>query len=716
MKKVISILLITLLFINTSFSKEGMWLPMLLGQLNEAEMKEMGMKITAEDIFSINQSSLKDAIVHFGGGCTGEIISDQGLLLTNHHCGYGQIQFHSSVEKDYLINGFWAKNNQEELACPGLFVTFIVNMVDVTSDMDKDVSNDFDFNKNDSIRGINKKNIEKQYDGEGKYKVIIKPFFSGNKYYAIITETFNDIRLVGAPPSAVGKFGGDTDNWMWPRHTGDFSLFRIYANKDNEAADFSEENIPYTPKKHFPINMKGVNEGDFTFVFGFPGRTEQYIPSFAVNLVQNVSNPIKIDLREKRLAAMDNLMKQNDEVRIKYAAKYARVSNYHKKWIGENRGLKKLNAIEVKREHEKEFIRRAANTHPEYVNMLKEYEDLYILLNEIQPSYDYFTEGVYAVEFIRMARSIELFNEFLYSNPKKEDIDKKLAALKKNLDLHFKDYDAAVDKSIFNIVMPIFREGIPKVILPNIFNTIDKKYKGDISLYANHVFSKSILVNQSELYKLLENPSTKTLKKLDKDPGYALMMEMWTFFQNSVLPGYKIYNQKAENYQKEYMKALMEVMPEKKYYPDANSTLRVTYGKVEGYFPADGAEYKYFTTSEGILEKYDPNNVDFEMPLDLVEILKKKDFGDYAYPDGTLRVCFLASNHTTGGNSGSPVIDANGYLIGTNFDRTWESTMSDIMFDPERCRNVTVDIKYTLFIIDKYAGAGYLLDEMTLMR
>jgi hypothetical protein len=733
MKNRILSLLIVIFLSATHLVKadEGMWIPILLKELNESDMKARGLKLSAEDIFKMNKSSMKDAIVHFGGGCTGEMISPQGLMLTNHHCGYGQIQSHSSVEKDYLTNGFWAKNHKEELQNPGLTATFIVRMQDVTSAVMEGVLSDMSEQKRDSIISANIRRIEKETVEGTHYNAIIKPFFYGNEFYLFITETFRDVRLVGAPPSSIGKFGGDTDNWMWPRHTGDFALFRVYANKENRPADYSPDNVPFKPRHYFPISLKGVEEGDFTMVYGFPGRTNQYLSSFAVEQITNISNPARIKLRTEKLKIWDEDMKKSDKVRIQYAAKYASISNYHKKWIGENRGLKKLNAIEAKKEFEKTFASRV-QADPEkqklYAHLLPEFEKLYKQMENHLRSYDYFIESVMGVEILRYASSYLPFADMVSkSNAPAGETEKVLNNLENGISGYFKNYNSPTDKKVFASLLKIYREDVEAYAHPELFKTeLDKKFKGDFDRYSEQVFEKSIFASEEKMNKFISGLrasfkkngklTSKDVSALYKDPAYRLISGFTEIFRKNTMPEYQRINNEINILSRTYMNAMRQLMPERKYYPDANSTLRVTFGQVEGYEPADGVKYIYYTTLDGIMEKEDPDNEDFVVPEKLKELYKNKDYGPYAHKDGRLRIAFVASNHTTGGNSGSPVIDAEGNLIGTNFDRSWESTMSDIMYDPEMVRNITCDIRYTLFVIDKFAGAKHLIQEMKIVR
>lgn len=702
------------------FSKEGMWLPFLVEQLAIDDMRSMGFKLSAEDIYSVNNSSLKDAVVHFGGGCTGEMISDKGLLLTNHHCGYGQIQYHSTVENDFLTNGFWAMNQDEELANPGLTATFIVRMEDVTELIFAE-TNDLE---GEELSNKIKENIEKvgkEAIEETHYEYVIKPFYNGNHYYMFITETYKDVRLVGAPPSSIGKFGFDTDNWVWPRHTGDFSIFRIYADKDNKPAEYSKDNVPYKPKYSFPISLNEVKEGDFTLLYGFPGRTQEYLTSHAVDYTLNSGNPAKITMRDASLAIINKAMAESDKVRIQYAAKQSRISNSHKKWIGESKGLKRLDAIKTKQQFEEKFaevVTQNDENQKLYGDLLGKYEKLYEENNKYVLGRDLFIElYYYGPEIFRFANDFNKYVEYYLNDELPEDQKLKSSEiLKPKINSFFKDYNAEVDKELFAELTSLYVQLVDPSLMPNYKTIVDEKYKGDYAAYAEKTFKKSIFDNRVDISDFVYNPSKPKAKKLSKDPIFVLVNELLTQYRNLIAPAYSAFSDNLDILEKDYLKAMMELMPdEKRYYPDANSTLRVAYGKVEGYEPKDGAYYHFYTTLDGVAEKYIPGDREYDVPEKLMDLYFSKDFGQYGYGD-KMPVCFIASNHSTGGNSGSPVLDANGNLKGLNFDRCWEGTMSDIMFDPDRCRNIMVDLNYVLFIIDKFAGAKHLVDEMKLVK
>lgn len=722
MKRIITIFIAALLLLNLRVvADEGMWLPMFLEQLNQKDMKNLGLKLKAEDIYSINKSSLKDAIVQFGGGCTGEVVSNEGLLFTNHHCGFSQIQSHSSLEHDYLKNGFWAMNKSEELPCPGLTVTFIIRMEDVTAKVLAGITDNMNEKMRDSIIAANTKKTETEATKDTHYGARTAPFYNGNEYYMFITETFRDIRMVGAPPSSIGNFGGDTDNWMWPRHTADFSIFRIYADKDNNPADYADSNVPFKPRHFLPISLKGVQENDFAMVFGFPGRTSEYLSSDAVDLTMSVSDPAKIRIREARLAIWRSDMEKSDAIRIKYASKYAGIANYYKKWKGEQLGLEMYDAVQKKQDFEKLFTSRVkADTafSKKYGTVLNDLSAVYKQMKPVQLSYDYFTEAGIASELVRFANSFKkLVDLTKKEGTPNEQVDKMVNDMKGVIKRFFKDYNVSTDEKITAAMMQVYFDNIDSAQLPPVVWKIGKNYNKDFTKYAHDLFSQSIFASEQKLTALLDSYDRKSADVLSNDMGYQLTEQLYSYYNANILPSYLKLTADANRLNRLYMKAQREVITEKKYYPDANSTLRVSYGKVQGYKPRDGVAYNYFTTLEGVLEKSSDTTIeDYRMPAKLRELCLKKDYGQYAGKDGVMRTCFLSTCHTTGGNSGSPVIDAQGNLIGLNFDRNWEGTMADIMYDPGRVRNIVCDVRYTLFIIDKYAGATHLINEMKLVK
>ncbi len=714
---------------------EGMWLPILLDQLNIANMQATGFKLTAEDIFSVNKSSMKDAVVLFGGGCTAELISGKGLLLTNHHCGYGQIQYHSSVEHNYLDKGFWAMNQNEELPCPGLTVTFIVNMEDVTSKILGGVADGLNEKDRAKAIDVNVKALEKANTANG-LDASVRAFYYGNVFYMFMTQTFRDVRMVGAPPQQIGNFGGDSDNWIWPRQTGDFSLFRIYADKNNNPADFSLDNVPYTPKHFFKINANGVGENDFTMVYGFPGRTTEYLSSWGVSLIANVSDPLKVDLRTQRLEIMEEEMHKSEKVKIQYAAKRNGTANAWKKWQGEAKGLKDNDVVAKKQARETEFQTRV-NADPakkeKYGNLLPQMETAYKNVEPWQRSVDLMSEGCFSVEIVAFARTFQRLADLSRAEkPDMVEIAKQVSSLKVAVPAYFKNYNVVVDKktaiALFTTVdqkmdQPVYSaEAFDKnhnafrvnySNKPPVFDLVKTKYKGDFGKYFDNLFAKTMFTDSVKLMAFLANYASTDYKKLMKDPAFDLAFGLTNYYYSSTFPQYGKLNDEINRLNRLYMAAQMEVFKEQKFYPDANSTLRVAYGKIDDYSPRDGIRYNWFCTLDGVMEKEDPNTFDYVVPAKLHQLWESKDYGTYAdKKDGKIHTTFIASNHTTGGNSGSPVLDANGNLIGTNFDRVWEGTMSDVNYDPSICRNIALDVRYTLFIIDKFAGAGYLLKEM----
>ena len=687
---------ILLLFITLQVSAQqgGMWIPSLLEGMNEQEMANLGSKLTAKDIYDVNNSSLKDAIGHFNGGCTSEVISPKGLILTNHHCGFSQIQSHSSLENDYLKDGFWAMSLEEELPNPGLFIEFIVRIEDVTTQVLNGVTEDMTEKEKQSAISKNSNALEAEVQKEAWQDTKIKSFYKGNQYFLFVTERFNDIRLVGAPPSSIGKFGSDTDNWVFPRHTGDFSMFRIYADKNNRPAEYSKDNVPYKPKHFLPISLDGIEEGDFTMVFGFPGTTDEYLPAVAIEHITKAYNPSNIAIREAALKVIDAKMKESDEVRIKYASKQARIANAWKKWIGENLGIEKSNAIEERRAFEATFKKalKEKGLETKYGNILPEFDVLYENFADINIKRRSFIE-VFLVtnELMNMTFRTYQFEQAIKNNP--DIFDKAKASIEGTITGIHKNYDVNVDKGVFESVMPFYTNNV------------------DVSIYNNTAFT--IL---DTALKLFEGTPEEVIEKLNNDPAYAYAKPMIDEFYNTINPEFEAKNEPITALQTEYMTALMKALPNERYFPDANGTLRVTYGQVRGYSPRDAVYYSPVSYLDGVIEKYIPGDYEFDVPQKLIDLYEAKDYGPYADANGKVPVCFLGTNHTTGGNSGSPTIDAHGNLIGLNFDRVWEGTMSDMYYDPEICRNIMVDLRYVLFIVDKYAGAKHLIDEMELVH
>jgi len=710
MKK-LQLLIVFLISSMMAFAGEGMWIPMLL-QYNEKEMQEMGMRISADDIYSINHSSLKDAIVLFGGGCTGEIVSDYGLLLTNHHCGYGWIQRHSSVEHDYLTNGFWAMDRSQELPCPGLTVTFLREMRDVTAKVLFNVDDDMEESQRQKNIDENIKKIIAEVEKTTPYKVSVKPYFLGNEYYLLLNEVYTDVRLVGCPPSNIGKFGGDTDNWVWPRHTGDFSIFRVYADKDGHPADYSADNIPYKPAKHLDISLKGAEEGDFAFVFGYPAHTSEYLPAVAVNQEANVIDPIAVDLRGKILDIYNKYQEQDPKVRIQYASKHAGLGNGWKKWMGVTEGINHFHGVERKRFYEESFQEwcLASRQRYLYINLLKQFDQKYKALEPYRVAYTYLSNAGLNIELISFAGNFNRLSKVTADTPQ-EELDKMINTLRNTTASFFKDYHQPIDEEVAKTMLTEYLKKQPDYFRPGFLNGIK-----DVDGYVEQLFKKSMFTSEDKVYDLLDNFKPNKLKKLQKDPALQAYQSMMSFYREEVMPEMNAINTDLARMQRLYMKGQMLMEPEKRFSPDANFTLRVTYGKVEGFKPKDGQNYRHFTTLEGIMEKENPDVYDYVVEPRLKELYNNKDYGRYADKDGSMHVAFTASVHTTGGNSGSPILNADGQLLGLNFDRCWEGTMSDLVYDPEICRNISVDIRYVLFIIDKFAGATNLINEMTIIE
>jgi hypothetical protein len=706
MKKLTLLLLMAAMTIN-ALADEGMWIPMLLGR-NEADMQKAGMHISAKDIYDINNACLKDAIILFNQGCTGEYVSDEGLFLTNHHCGYSYITMHSTVDHDYLTNGFWAMDRSQEIPCPGLTATRLVRMEDVTTQVLQGIDPSTAESERAAIIESNIKKITLRATEGTHYKAIIKPFYYGNQYFMYINEVFTDVRLVGAPPSNIGKFGGDTDNWMWPRHTGDFSMFRVYADKDNKPAPYSADNKPYKPLKHLDISLDGVKEGDFTFVFGYPGTTQRYVTSDAVDLAANIENPIRIQLRTIRLNHYNKAMNQSPAQRLRYASRVASIANGWKKWQGETQGINRLKGVEQKRDFEKRF-QTWANDKPQYYNVLPQLKKAYNVLRPIEVELTYFNEAVFASDFMNRAYECwKLSNE--------EDIVKRNAAvdkLKSSLDKYFDDFGkhAPVDRAIFiETYMVMWKAGYAPYLG---INTLDP---ASIEKKLGKIFDESILNNKAKMQKFLDSYNAKSSAKLKKDPAVDLFDQAYRLaYDPQKIATYRRNNQDIQRLMRLYVKGMMEMQPDVNFFPDANLTLRVAYGHVEGFRPKDGVYYKPYSTLQGIMEKENPDIYDYVVEPKLKQLYNTKDYGRYGTPDKEMPVGFIATNHTTGGNSGSPVLNADGQLIGLNFDRCWEGTMSDLLFDPDYCRNICLDIRYCLFIIDKFAGARHLINEMTLV-
>jgi hypothetical protein len=719
MKKIRLLILIGILFtggritVNAVTPDEGMWLPLLITQ-NINEMQRLGLRLTPEQIYSVNQSSLKDAIVHFGGFCTGEIISPEGLILTNHHCGYGQIQSHSTVENDYLTHGFWAKSKKEELPNEGLFVAFLQRIEDVSDKVKKQLNDDMQ--EMERIQKITAKiipEIEKEASEGGKYRAVVREMFGGSEYYLFVYQDYKDVRLVGTPPESIGKFGGDADNWMWPRHTGDFSLFRVYMAPDGSPAEYSPNNIPYKSKHFLPISAKGVQKNDFAMILGYPGRTTRYLTSYEVEQIYEQDNPHRIQLRAKRLALMKEDMDLDPAIRIKYASKYAQISNYYKYFIGQNKGLKRLRTLDLKRQEEKKFM-EWVNADParknRYGKIFDEMRDAVALNRTINLTNIYFREAALASELLMLAYRMSFVYDKLASG--KTPTEAELEGLKETAAKMHKDYNYPTDIKITSALFQMYEKEVPKDQLPPVFEIIKKKYKGNYKAYFEKTFGASLLANPQKLESFIAKFNHKVL---EKDPAFQLFLEIRTKVRSVVSSISQSYELTRAKNARLYIEGLRKMQSDKIFYPDANSTMRLTYGKVLDYKPMDAVHYDYITTIDGIFEKEDPSDPEFIVPAKLAELYKNKDFGRWG-SNGTLVVCFITDNDITGGNSGSPVINGEGHLIGLAFDGNWEAMTGDIVFDKELKRTICMDTRFLLFVIDKFANASHILNELDIRQ
>lgn len=676
---------------------EGMWLLPLLEKLNIKKMQEMGCKLSAEDIYSINNSSLKDAIVHFGGGCTAEIVSDKGLLFTNHHCGYGNIQALSTVEHDYLKDGYWAMSLKEELPAKGLSVTFIDKFVDVTERLNKAVAkakNDEDYKKrwNKEVEKIKEEAVK----ADPTLQARVTSFYNDNMYLLITTRTFKDIRFVGAPPSSIGKFGADTDNWMWPRHTGDFSVFRIYADKNNNPAEYSEENVPYTPKQSLKISLKGVKENDFAMIIGFPGRTTRFMSSEEALETQKINNAISIYVRGEKQDIWMNDMLADPKVRIQYSSKYAGSSNGWKKWMGMNETFDKLNIVERRAAEEKafnEWVAADPKRVGKYGTAVETINNTIKERAEYAYVYRYLSETLSAIELIKAPQRAQRGG---------------------TRQAFYKDYSASTDRKLAKRMIAIYKEKVDAKYHPAFFAEIDSKFGGSIDAFVDNLFDTSVYTSE-EKYNEAAKAAVAAGKDLSADPVEAIRKDLHKV-SGMIMPKLHESSAKINAAKKAYVAGTLEMMGDNASYPDANSTMRLTYSKVLPYSPKDAVIYDYITTLDGVMEKEDPNNWEFVVPAKLKELWKAKDFGEYALENGKMPVAFLCNGDITGGNSGSPVLNDKGELLGLAFDGNWEAMSGDVIFEPSLQRCINVDIRYVLFIIDKFGGAGYLLNEMNIVR
>ena len=700
---------------------EGMWLPMFVDRLNYVDMQEMGLQLTAEEIYSINNSSIKDAIIGLstsskpnGYFCTGEIVSDQSLVFTNHHCGFDIIQQHSSLEHDYLRDGFWARDLSEELPNEALTASFLIRMDNVTDSIIPFLSDTMsEGDRSSKVREISKR-LKENASEDDKYNVVVKGFFEGNEYYLFVYEVYEDVRLVGAPPSSIGKFGGDTDNWMWPRHTGDFSIFRVYAAPDGSPAKYSEDNVPLKPKHHLPVSLKGIEKDDFAMIWGYPGSTNRYMTSFGVQYNVDKFSPPLIDLLGKRLSIWKEDMSANQEVRIKYASKYAGLANGWKYYIGQSRGLKKLHIVDKKKVIEDNFtkwVNADADRKEKYGDALSEIEESYKTMGNFIEPMMYANLGLMGPEIVNFAQEFMQYEQQLNDSKDNPEAPKETAEnLRESAKEHFKDYNAPTDKKVLAGLYQMYADNVPEDQYPEFYKDIIKKYKGDFNKYADYIFEKSIFTSEEKVNAFLDKPNAK---KLAKDPAYILSSDVMGALMAS-MGQYRSAQSGLTKGERLFVAGLRKLNSDKVYYPDANSTMRLSYGSVLDYFPADAVHYDYVTHLSGVMEKEDPTNDEFIVPAKLKQLYEEKDFGRYGQ-DGRLIVGFLTTNDITGGNSGSPVINGNGELIGLAFDGNWEAMSGDIAFEPKLQRTISVDIRYVLLIIDKYAGATNLIDEMKLV-
>ncbi len=707
-----------LLLCPTLLFGQGMWLPLHLKKQNEKEMKSLGFKLSAEDLYSTEKPSIKDAICMFDGGCTGEMISPEGLLLTNHHCGFGAIQTLSSLEHNYIEDGYWAKNRAEEKPAEGVTAMFVTRMEDVTIAAMRGLTGEMSERDRQAAIDKNLAQLKVNAKKEAWEEISIRPFYNGNQYFLFVTATYKDVRFVGAPPSSIGKFGSDTDNWVWPRHTGDFSMFRVYADASNHPANYSDKNVPYKPKHFLPISLDGVQEGDFTLVYGFPGRTDEYLTAAAVQQMGEVLDPARVSIRDRALKIMDGFMRKDPAVKIAYVARYASISNAWKKWLGEMQGLKNYKALDKKNTYEAEFTRRV-EANPDlkykYGNLLPRLRETYKAIEPYAFTRDYYAEAcVRNNEILGLAANLNAWLDMYDKNGVSFFANKQKDATA-GLPAFYKDYRPEVDKAVFTGLIELFAQHVRDEWGAGYVKTEAAKYGGFTGL-ADNLFKNSALPNETKMNALLAEKPEKVYEMLKNDPAYAFWKKINDTYVAGVQPKLQELQPQITLLQRQYMAAQMDVFKEKRFFPDANSTLRVTYGKVRSYEPRDAVQYQFQTDLDGVMEKYIPGDYEFNVPQKLIDLWKAKDYGQYATKDGRLPVAFIGTNHTTGGNSGSPALDARGNLVGLNFDRVWEGTMSDLNYDPAICRNIMVDLRYVLFVVDKYGGAGYLLNEMQLMR
>lgn len=713
MKKLLLSLCAVVLFLGAR-ADEGMWIPSLIGK-NYDEMVRMGLKLSKADLYSINKASLKDAIVQFNGGCTGEMISASGLLITNHHCGYDPIASLSTVEKNYLDNGFWAKSMREEIPAPGVTVLFLQEITDVTDEVNKYIGRATGAKRNERLTEIVEK-IQARENMGGKLVASVKDYFNGNQYLLLTYKRYTDVRLVATPPKSLGKFGGDTDNWIWPRHTADFSMFRVYADKNNEPATHSVANVPYQPKKYLPISIKGTEEGDFAMIFGYPGRTNRYEVSYGVDLSIKEVNPSIVSIRDKRLSIMRKYMDQDKKVYLKLTGQYSRIANYWKYYIGQTEQLKRLNVVDKKREQERSFTRWANRNDNEYGQMMSSYAAIYADFKPYAKHSVYYSECFRASALARLAATLDpLHKELSRKTPNKDTVKKYLDMVVAARKAIMKDFEPALEEEMLAATAEMFYMNVPKAQHPDIYqSTIYKKFGGSntdktYSDYAAYVFENTFLIDDKAFEAFVQDP---TLERIEKDPAVRYAFSFVWNYTDYYEPRINAFADAKKELNKKYMRGLMDMNQNKMFYPDANSTMRISYGKVLGYSPQDAVEYETFTTLDGLMDKYQPGDDEFDVPTELITLHKNRDFGRYMDDDSTLHTCFITNNDITGGNSGSPVINGNGEFIGIAFDGNWEAMSGDIAFDKKYKRTIVTDARFILFLIEKLGGAHNLIEEM----
>ncbi len=727
MKRLLITLFVAVLFgqslsASTPRPDEGMWLPMFVDRLNWTDIQEMGLQLTAEELYSINNSSLKDAVVGLASGsapngyfCTGEVVSDKGLIFTNHHCGYDVIQNHSTVENDYLTDGFWAMSHEEELSNPNLTASFLVRMEDLTGEIIPELNDTMSAGeRREKIREITK-DIKEEAAEDGKYDVVVKSFFGGNEYYLFVYETYKDVRLVGAPPSSIGKYGGDTDNWMWPRHTGDFCIFRVYSAPDGSPAEYSEDNVPLKPRHHLPISLKGVEKDDFAMIWGFPGSTERYLTSYGIEFALQKKNPAIINVLGTALEVMKSYMDADDAIRIELASDYASMANGWKYFIGQTKGLKNLDVKSKKEEIEKDFtnwVNSSAANKEKYGDVLENIASGYEEMDDVVTPLYYSSIGSGNIELLGMVSQVGQL-EGLLENKKdnKAAIEETANSIKAGLDEFYGDYKINMDRDFMKAFLHLYKNNVDGSQLPGFFATINEDFDSNVDAFVDEMFAESMFTDKVRLTKFLDKPK---VKKLEKDLAYQVANDLRGVMMQYG-QGFNSTQAKVDKNMGLFIDGLRKMNPDKKYYPDANSSMRFTYGTVQDYYPADAIHYDYVTHLYGVMEKEDPGSDEFIVPEKLKELYEAKDYGQYGV-DGKLIVCFLSTNDITGGNSGSPVMNGNGELIGIAFDGNWEAMSGDIAFEPELQRTINVDIRYVLFIIDKFAGAQNLIDELTIVK